>query len=174
MNMFSKMLLNAVSVAALWLAVKASAQAPLAFDVRGCTVIATLHAEGAQIYECKPDSSKSPSQARALTWQFREPIAALIIGGQSVGRHYAGPSWDYVDGSGVKGRVVASAPAATPNDIPWLEIEVVDHGNDGILSGATRVQRVNTRGGLTQGSCETAGQYLSVPYAADYVFLRKG
>jgi len=69
--------------------------------------------------------------------------------------------------------VVTSAPAATSNDIAWLEIEVVDHRNKGILSDATTVLRVNTRGGLAQGSCETAGHYLSVPYAADYVFLRK-
>jgi Protein of unknown function (DUF3455) len=172
MNIFLKVLLTAGWLAAI-LAVKVSAQTPSPFEVRNGTVIATLHAEGAQIYECKSDSSKSPLQAHPLTWQFREPIATLIVGGQSIGRHYAGPNWDYIDGSGVKGRVVASAPAATSNDIPWLEIEVVEHRDDGILSDATTVQRINTKGGLAQGSCENAGQYLSVPYAADYVFLRK-
>jgi hypothetical protein len=33
------------------------------------------------------------------------------------------------------------------------------------------VQRINTRGGAMQGSCETAGTYRSVPFSADYVFL---
>ena len=137
------------------------------------TVIATLHAEGAQVYECKPDAGKSQSGVRALTWQFREPIATLMLDGKSIGRHYAGPNWEHIDGSGVKGKVIASAPGATSNDIPWLELEVVDHRGNGILSAATAVQRINTKGGVAQGSCERAGDYRSVPYSADYVFLRK-
>ena len=135
--------------------------------------IATLHGEGAQIYECKQNSEKSPSQLRVLIWQFREPIAALISDGLSIGRHYAGPNWDYVDGSGVKGKVVASAPGATENDIPWLKLNVIEHRGHGILSDVTTVQRINTKGGVASGSCENSGSYLSVPYSADYVFVRK-
>lgn len=78
----------------------------------------------------------------------------------SVGWHYAGPNWEYIDGSTVTGKVVASAPGATSNDIPSLELEVVD-------------QRINTKGGVAQGSCERAGDYRSAPYSADYVFQRK-
>ena len=167
-----KVTLAVVCLVATWLAVKVSAQIPAAIVARAGAVIATFHAEGAQIYQCKPDSEKYPSEPRALTWQFREPIATLIVGGKSIGRHYAGPNWDYIDGSGVRGRVVTSAPAATSNDIPWLEIEVVEHRDDGILSDATTVQRINTKGGLAQGPCEPAGAYLSVPYSAEYVFLR--
>jgi hypothetical protein len=110
----------------------------------------------------------------ALTWQFREPIATLILNGASVGRHYAGPNWDHIDGSGVKGSVVASAPGATSSDIPLLELEVVEHRGNGILSAATAVQRINTKGGVAKTSCESAGNYLDVPYSADYVFLRAG
>jgi Protein of unknown function (DUF3455) len=173
MTISFKRLLNFVWLVPILSSVEVLAQTRSAGDPGGNTVIATLHAEGAQIYECKPDASSSPSRAHTLTWQFREPIATLILGGQSVGRHYAGPNWDYVDGSGVKGKVVASSPGATANDIPWLEIEVVEHRNEGILSDATSVQRVNTRGGMTQGPCEHAGEYLSVPYAADYLLLHK-
>ena len=36
---------------------------------------------------------------------------------------------------------MVSSPGATANDIPWLEIEVVEHRNEGILSDATSVQR---------------------------------
>ena len=97
-----------------------------------------------------------------------------MLDGKSIGRHYAGPNWEHIDGSAVKGKVIASAPGATSNDIPWLELEVVDHRGNGILSDATTVQRINTKGGVAQGSCERAGDYLSVPYSADYVFLRKG
>jgi len=35
------------------------------------------------------------------------------------------------------------------------------------------ILRVNTRGGVANGSCESAGSYLSVPYSADYVFRGK-
>jgi Protein of unknown function (DUF3455) len=168
----SRLLLNSASLACLLLAIRAPAQPLPAIDKN--TIIATLHAEGAQIYECKQDTTKTDGQARALTWQFREPIATLMVGGQSIGRHYAGPSWALVDGGAVKGRVVTSTPASTSNDIPWLELEVVDHSNKGILSDAITVLRINTKGGLAQGSCESEGKYLSIPYAADYVFLGRG
>lgn len=172
MNFFSKALLNAVARATILLNTHAAAQAP-AISGRDGTELVTFHAEGAQLYECKPDSGNKP-EVGALTWQFREPIATLILDGKSVGRHYAGPTWDYYDGSGVKGKVTASAPGATSNDIPWLKIEIVEHRNSGILSNVTAVRRINTKGGLAQGSCERAGEFLSVPYSADYVFLRGG
>jgi Protein of unknown function (DUF3455) len=169
-----EVLLNVASLAALWVAVKVMAQVPSAIAVHDGTIIATLHAEGAQIHECKADSdSKSPSQFRALTWQFREPITTLVVDGKSIGRHYAGRNWDHIDGSGVKGKVTASAPGATPNDIPWLKLDVADHRSNGILSNVTTVQRINTKGGVVQGPCESQGSYRSVPYSADYVFLRK-
>ena len=170
MSFHLKVLLNTALRATILLTTQAAAQLPPAISSRGGTELVTLHAEGAQLYECKADSGKP--EAGALTWQFREPIATLILEGKSVGRHYAGPVWDYYDGSGVKGKVIASTPGATSNDIPWLKLEVVDHRNSGILSDVTVVQRINTRGGLAQGSCERAGDFLSVPYSADYVFLR--
>ena len=43
-----------------------------------------------------------------------------------------------------------------------------------MLSGVTTVQRINTKGGATQGTCDSAGSYLSVPYSADYVFIGSG
>ena len=169
----SRALLNTVSFATLWLLSRAAAQEPLATALRDKTVITTLHAEGAQVYECKPVAGQSQSGIRALTWQFREPIAALIRDGKSIGRHYAGPSWELTDGSVVTGKVIASTPGATSNDIPSLELEVVHQRGSGILSAATAVQRINTKGGVTWGACESAGDYRSMPYSADYVFLRK-
>ena len=109
-----------------------------------------------------------------MTWQFREPIATLIVDGKSIGRHFAGPNWEHIDGSVVKGKVIASTPGATSSDIPWLELELVERRNNGIFSTATTVRRINTKGGMAQGPCERAGDYLSVPYSADYVFLRGG
>ena len=94
--------------------------------------------------------------------------------GKTVGRHYAGPNWEYVDGSAVLGRTSNSAPGATPNDIPWLKLDVISRRGSGVLSGVTTVQRINTAGGVLHGACDKAGATRSAPYSADYVFLRKG
>ncbi len=172
MNRLSKLLFGAASIVIALSAAEASAQVPLIS--LGEIVLVELHAEGAQIYECKPDSAKSVAGVPALTWQFLEPVATLFVDGKSVGRHGAGPNWDHIDGSGVKGKVTASAPGATSKDIPWLKLEVSDRRGKGILSDATTVLRIDTNGGLAEGSCGRAGEHLSVAYAADYVFLRKG
>jgi hypothetical protein len=169
---FLRALISAASLPGVWLAADAAETASEGVAARDGARIATVHAEGAQIYVCKQTSEESPSQLPALTWQFREPIAALSSNGMSIGRHYAGPNWDYFDGSGVKGKVVASTPGATENDIPWLKLDVVEHRGHGILSSVTAVQRINTKGGVALGACETAGSSLIVPYSADYVFVR--
>jgi hypothetical protein len=134
----------------------------------GETVVLTLHAEGAQVYECKAGTDGK------LAWAFREPIATLLADGKTVGRHYAGPNWEHSDGSAVVGKAAGNAPGATPNDIPWLKLAVISQRGSGILTGVTTVQRINTIGGKLEGACDKAGTFKSAPYSADYVFLRKG
>ena len=141
---------------------------PDAIAAPGETVVLSVHAEGAQVYDCKAGADGK------LAWAFREPIATLLADGKTVGRHYAGPNWEHSDGSAVTAKGAGSVPGATPNDIPWLKLEVVSKRGSGILSGVTTVQRINTSGGNLKGSCDKAGAYRSVPYSADYVFLRKG
>jgi Protein of unknown function (DUF3455) len=140
---------------------------PDAIAAKGEAVALTVHAEGAQVYECKAgDGGK-------LAWQFREPVATLIEHGKTVGRHYAGPTWELADGSLVKGKLVARAGGATQKDIPWLKLEAVEPRGSGALTGVTAIQRINTQGGQLDGACEKAGATLAAPYAADYVFLKK-
>lgn len=147
----------------------AFAQTPLpdAIAAPGETIVLTLHAEGAQIYECKAGSDGK------LAWAFREPTAALLLEGKTVGRHYTGPNWEHIDSSAVVGKAVGNSPGTTPSDIPWLKLTVTSGRGTGILSGVTTVQRINTAGGKLEGGCEKAGTYRSAPYSADYVFLRK-
>jgi hypothetical protein len=145
----------------------ANAQVPAAIAAPGETVVATWHAEGAQVYECKASADGK------LAWAFREPIATLLLDGKTIGRHYAGPTWEHMDGSAVVGKVAANAPGATPNDIPLLKLDVVSSRGSGVLTGVTTVQRINTVGGRHEGACEKAGAFHSAPYAADYVFLKK-
>jgi uncharacterized protein DUF3455 len=154
-------------VAQVLYASQLSGQTPPAITVPGESVVAIFHAEGAQIYECKHD------QKNKLFWMLREPVATLILDGKTIGFHFAGPSWQHIDGSSVRAHMVSAAPGATFSDIPWLKLEATGHGGDGVLSRVAMVQRINTKGGAVQGSCETAGVYRSVPYSADYVFLRK-
>jgi hypothetical protein len=146
----------------------AFAQTPDAIAAPGETTVATFHAEGAQVYDCKAGADGK------LVWTFREPIATLLLDGKTVGRHYAGPNWDHADGSGVTAKAAGNAPGKTANDIPWLKLEVTAHRGSGTLAGVTTVQRTNTQGGVMSGSCDKAGAFHSAPYSADYVFLRKG
>ena len=145
----------------------ASAQVPETIAAPGETVVVAMHAEGAQVYECKADGGGR------LVWQFREPIATLFVDGKTSGRHYAGPNWEHNDGSALAAKVVARASGRSPTDIPWLKLEVTERRGNGALSGVTTVQRINTQGGVAEGACDKAGAYLSVAYAAEYVFLRK-
>lgn len=163
------------TVALSWLLLPAAlatahAQTPLPDTIAapGETAVLTAHAEGAQVYECKAGADGK------LAWAFREPIATLLVDGKTVGRHFAGPSWEHVDGSAVVGKAIGNAPGAAANDIPWLKLEVVSRRGSGVLAGVTTVQRINTSGGQLAGACDKTGAFSSVPYAADYVFLRKG
>jgi hypothetical protein len=57
----------------------AQPQIPDAIAAPGETVVLTLHAQGAQVYECKAGAGgKSP-------WTFREPIATLLLDGACEG-----------------------------------------------------------------------------------------
>jgi hypothetical protein len=140
---------------------------PAAIAAPGEPVVLSVHAEGAQVYECKPAADGK------LGWAFREPIATLLADGKTIGRHYAGPSWEHSDGSAVVGKAVGNAPGATANDIAWLKLEVISRRGSGVLSRVTTVQRINTIGGKLDGACDKAGTFKSAPYSADYVFLRK-
>jgi hypothetical protein len=141
---------------------------PDAIAAPGESMVLSVHAEGAQVYECKagPDGK--------LGWAFREPIATLLSEGKTVGRHYAGPNWELTDGSAVVGKAAGNAPGATAADIPWLKLEVTARRGSGTLTPVTTVQRINTHGGKLDGACNKAGEFRSAPYSAEYVFLKKG
>jgi len=144
------------------------AEVPDAIAAPGQSLVATVHAEGAQVYECKADASGN------LAWQFREPVATLIDdNGKTVGRHYAGPHWELADGSVVAAKAVGRAPGATAADIPLLRLETTWQRGNGQLMDVSTVLRLNTKGGTAEGPCRTAGMLLSAPYSADYAFYRK-
>jgi hypothetical protein len=126
-----------------------------------------VHAKGDQVYTCKSE----PAQ---YTWTLKAPDAQLFDkDGKAFGKHFVGPSWEANDGSRVTGKAAANAPSPDADSIPWLLVNVVNHEGTGVLSRATSIQRINTKGGKAPPSgCDAAhaGQEVRVPYSADYLF----
>jgi hypothetical protein len=119
-------------------------------------------AKGDQIYECR-DSK----------WVFVAPEADLFDGaGKKIGKHYAGPHWESLDGSKIAGAVKERADAPAAGAIPWLLLSAKSVGPEGEFSKVTSIQRVATKGGVApEGDCFRAGTRARVPYTADYYFF---
>jgi len=146
--------------------VPAAIAAPAGHDVK-----VRFAGKGVQIYKCMP----AAQAAGEFAWSFVAPEATLSDGGgKTVGRHYAGPTWESDDGSKITGKLVAKAPAPDGVSIPWLILSatVVQGGNT--FGNVAFVQRVQTSGGsapATGCSSETVNKEERVPYTADYYFL---
>ena len=126
-----------------------------------------VHARGDQVYTCKSDAAQ-------FTWTLKAPDARLFDkNGKPFGKHFAGPSWEANDGSRVTGKAVANAPSPDADSIPWLLVNILSHDGKGVLSRATSIQRLNTKGGKAPASgCDAShvGQEVRTPYSADYLF----
>jgi hypothetical protein len=126
-----------------------------------------LHAKGDQVYICK-------GEAGQFAWTLKAPDAQLFDqDGKAFGKHFAGPSWEANDGSRVMGKAVANAPSPDADSIPWLLVNIVSHEGSGVLTRATTIQRLNTKGGKAPASgCDgsRSGGEVRVPYSADYLF----
>jgi len=131
-----------------------------------------LNAQGVQIYGCKP----SPKDAYAYAWAFVAPEATLLEGGAVVGRHYAGPTWEWSsDQSSVKAAARERQDGGSGN-IPWLLLGATPAPSDGKFANVTSVQRVATRGGVEpSAACDafSVGKEQRVPYTADYYFYKR-
>ena len=127
-----------------------------------------LHAVGVQIYDCKASGT-------GFSWGFRAPSADLFLFGFKVGTHFAGPTWQFLDGSTVVGAKLAAA-SPDPTAIPWLLLNAVSHGPvNGLFTPVTSLQRLSTVGGLAPATgCDASsvGAVAQVPYQADYFFYR--
>lgn len=133
-------------------------------------LITRLHAVGVQVYQCQPGKN----DPALFEWAFKQPEADLSTeAGKSVGKHYAGPTWEARDGSKVIGEVTARSDSPKPGSIPWLLLRAKTTSGAGLFSGVMSIQRLDTVGGSAPaGGCrpDQTGQQLRVPYTADYVF----
>lgn len=129
-------------------------------------------ATGVQIYDCAPKAEA----AGVYAWTFRAPEAALVDGsGRSIGRHYAGPTWEAADASAVVGKFEARDPGPDPAAIPWLLLSAKAVRGSGIFSSTLSIQRLRTAGGIAPTApctAANAGQVARVPYTASYTFYR--
>ena len=96
------------------------------------------------------------------------PEAQLIGAGGRI-HHFAGPSWQSErDGSLVTATKIGAS--ARTGAIPELLLQVATHSGKGILSKADYINRLATSGGVAPTDSCTAGQTVSVPYKAVYLF----
>ena len=169
--MKSPLRLAPLAVAAALLPAAVASAGPPAPDVPGDIaapagekVFLVEHAVGVQIYSCNGTS-----------WGLVAPRANLYDDhGKLEMTHYAGPTWETVEGSKVVGRRVNGVqPDQTA--IPWLLLEATSTTN-GRLAHIKHIQRINTAGGMAPaaGTCtpSTAGAVAEIPYTADYYFWK--
>lgn len=127
------------------------------------------HAKGVQIYQCKA-SKDDPAR---FVWVLVAPDANLFDGaGKKIAKHYAGPTWESIDGSLVVGQVAAKADSPDGHSIPWLLLTAKTTSGKGQFSSVVSIQRLHTAGGDAPASCDGTkpDKQLRVPYKADYFF----
>jgi hypothetical protein len=129
-----------------------------------------LRGAGVQIYECR----RVTEGATQFAWILRSPEADLTDHmGKTVGRHYAGPTWEADDGSTVVGEVIAQFNGPDASAIPWLLLRKTSNAGKGSFGKIRFIQRLHTVGGKVPSSACDAGQLgkrVRVPYSADYYF----
>jgi hypothetical protein len=134
---------------------------PAALAVPGDECLAVqAFGTGVQIYNCTGGA-----------WVLKAPEANLLDRhGRYVGNHFLGPTWQWRDGSKIKGTKVAGVPAPSASDVPWLLLSVSGEEGEGALADIKHIQRLHTAGGVAPAGACTEGAEARVPYTADYLF----
>jgi|SRR5471032_1420793 len=147
------------------LAVPDALQAPA-----GQKLVLDARATGVQIYVC----SATKADPAHTEWAFKAPEATLFDAeGNSVAKHYAGPSWESPDGSKVVGAVKAKLDDPAGKAIAQLLLSAKSVSGTGLFSQVTYIQRLATdAGNAPADGCTAAelGKEARVPYTARYRF----
>jgi hypothetical protein len=125
--------------------------------------------KGVQIYTCKASAGR-------YAWSLKGPEASLQDAkGNTIGKHFAGPSWQASDGSTVVGQPLNLSPSPDAGAIPWLVLQAKSHTGNGLMAGVQYIVRTRTEGGVAPATgCDAAhvGHEVRVPYSALYLFFR--
>ncbi|MBA2690672.1 MAG: DUF3455 domain-containing protein [Burkholderiales bacterium] len=127
---------------------------------------------GELTYECRAKANMTD----AFEWAFAGPNAVLYDTNRvAVGKYYSGPTWESNDGSKVTGKQLAVAPAGNPGAIPLQLVQANPAAGNGVMTGVTYIQRLNTVGGTAPADACTSinvGDKKLVKYQADYIFYK--
>lgn len=133
------------------------------------TLEQALEADGVQIYACAAGKGGEPP-----AWALEAPHAVLRTGPRVQGVHFAGPTWQALDGSQLRGAKLAAADAPDAAAVPWLLLSATPTG-DGTFAHVTHIQRLETVGGKAPAlGCDAGhlGAKVLVPYRSSYFFYR--
>jgi hypothetical protein len=135
----------------------------------GQKLLMTTTGVGEITYECR----EKKDTAGQHEWAFVAPVATLYAPDRKVvGKYYAGPTWESMDGSRVTGKQLAVAPGG-PGSIPLQLVKTEPAMGAGAMTGVSYIQRVNTKGGIAPAmACDAMakGKRQQVAYEADYLF----
>lgn len=137
--------------------------------------ILKVSAKGVQIYICTANAT-DPAK---FEWTLKAPEAELFNEkGEKLGKHYAGPTWEALDGSKVTGELKEKANAPDSKGIPWLLLKAKSNEGNGLFSKVASIQRVDTVGGFAPdaANCDQArkASEVRVAYSATYYFNSPG
>jgi hypothetical protein len=120
---------------------------------------------GVQIYTCPvyPTSAAVPPA---------DLIASDKDDGDIVAIHFAGPTWQALDGSSVVGDAANAKhfPAPDPDGVDRLLLPAKSTAGNGLFSRVTYIQRLYTDGGKPPASCNLNQAEVLVDYSAQYFF----
>jgi hypothetical protein len=143
-------------------AIVCAAQKPATLSVEppaGAALLLSATGDGSQVYTCTDGH-----------WVLKAPDARLLDEhGQTIGTHFAGPTWRLTDGSEVKGKMIASRPASDGSSVPSLLLQAVPATGTGKFANVTYIGRTETHGGAAGTDPCTSGE-KRVPYTAKYSF----
>jgi Protein of unknown function (DUF3455) len=144
-------------------------EVPAGLNPDKLSILKVASGRGVQIYAC----GRNPLGATG--WVLEGPDAQLFDPqSKLVGKHYAGPTWEDLDGGKVIGVVKTSMPAPVDKAIPWLLLDTRSREGSGPFAQARAIVRMKTIGGTAPADgCDEghAGERARVPYTAIYVFL---
>lgn len=123
------------------------------------TLVLTAEGNGAQVYGCSDGH-----------WILKGPDAQLLDEhGQVIGKHFAGPTWQLADGSGIQGKMIATQASPDSAAVPWLLLQTTPGSASGRFAGVQYIRRSDTHGGVAGSEACTSGE-KRVPYTAKYSF----
>jgi len=89
----------------------------------------------------------------------------LFASGKTWAGHYAGPTWELIDGSGSVGKIVSHAPAQARLTSRSSTRGHVRRGQ-GQLSSVSTIKRLNPEAASPSGNAARTHTLLGVPYTA--------